>query len=237
MKRNILNLALILIASAWAGCSPTEESQEPVSFQSLDGQYTFTVPREGDSDWADYQAMRAHPRYRSSLDKNPMYQLPYDPEWRSTITGVRTASPVAQELRNYRDSLGELAQRLLTAVGQDDHDQLNAMSIDRDEFEVICWPSFPQSRPYAKVPVLEAWNFHVGHCGGGIAQMLRHFGGRALVLESVSHGEIKDYGNFRLFNDVVVHAVDQASGDKVEITNMETVIERHGRFKPYIYKD
>jgi len=216
---------------------PGDPAASEVTFQSLDGKHTFGVPREDDPEWEDYQAMRRHPRYRSSLDNNPMYQPPYDPEWRSTVTGVREAPPVDQELRNAHDSLGELAQSILAAVGEKDFDRLHGMSVDRDEFEEICWPSFPQSRPYAKVPVAEAWHFHNGHCTGGIQEMLRQQGGRSLVLDTVAHGEGKDYGNFRLYNDVVIHAIDASTREKVEIPHMQAVIERNGRYKPFIYKD
>lgn len=240
MHRTLFRIAVAAIALVALGaCGSGDQGTEPpdVTFQSLDGEYTFGVPGPADPEWDDYQAMRQHPRYRSSLDNNPDYQIPYDPEWRSTITGVRYAPPVDQELRSAHDSLGEVAAAVLAAVGESDFDRLNGMSVDRDEFEVICWPSFPQSRPYAKVPVAEAWHFHTGHCAGGIREMLRQHGGRPLVLDTVAQGETVDYGNFRLHNDVVIHALDPDRGEKVQITSLQSVIERNGRFKPFIYKD
>jgi hypothetical protein len=208
-----------------------------VTIVSLDGTQTFTVPEPGDPEWEDYQEMLQHRQFRSVLRNSSGYGLPYDPEWRSVITGRREAPPIDAELSGGMSSLTALANAVVAAIVAEDRKRLQALRITPAEFETIFWPEFPQSRPYVRIPVAEAWGFHLAKCLGGVGRALQDFGGRQLELIDVSYGSTKEYTNFVLYEDVTLHTLDPESHERVDLGVVPTLAKRNGRFKVFIYRD
>jgi hypothetical protein len=207
------------------------------SFKSLDGRHTFRVPRPGDPEWEDYLEMRRHPEYASMVQNSAGYAPPYDPEWRASIEGKRKAEPVGLELHGGFSSLRDLAEAVMKELREKDAEGLQELRIRKEEFEIVCWPSFPQSRPYLKIPVAEAWGFHFASSRSGGLQGLRSFGGRSLALEGLGYADIVDYDNFKLFNDLEIIAVDEDTNDRIELSFVQSAIERNGVFKVFMYED
>jgi hypothetical protein len=212
------------------------EAGRAPSFRSRDGTITFTVPEPGDAAYADYQEMLQHPRYRSAFQNSPGYALPYDPEWRSEVSGRRTV-----ERRNMRfdvdeTSMEELARAFLTALVQDDEESLLRLCLSRDEFERILWPEFPQSRPYLRVPPDDAWMLQRSTTLHGLHTALRNYGGRDLELMQVHPGTRMDYTNFTLFRDVVLRVRDRQSREVFDLRYIPTMVGCGGRYKAYIYE-
>lgn len=237
----------VLAAGAWAsglfppagsGDAPRVVDAKPdAAFTSLDGKERFYVPGEGDPHHEDYQRMLEHPRFRSGLRDTDGYALPYDPEWRSEVTGVRQAPPVDMPLWNARSSREELVEELLGALAAGDAQAIDDLRVRREEWEILCWPSFPQSRPYVRVPMGEAWGFHYAKLQGGLSRGMAEFGGKEYELVGVQWGAPKDYGNFVLHSGVRIQARELDSGQLVEIDLVESLLESGGEWKLFSFRD
>lgn len=209
-----------------------------IAIESRDGRETFTVPAPGDREWEDYLEMKKHRQYQSFMDGRDGYAIPYDPEWRALVRGHRDAPPVDYQLVGTYSSLEDLAREVLRALHDKDAAFLREMHLRMEEFETVCWPSFPQSRPYVRVPVQEAWGLHFAACTSGLAGMMNEHGGRDLVLDEVEVASRTEYPpNFHLLDGVTIHAHDRQTNQSVTIQNVDGVIERDGRFKVYIFED
>lgn len=202
---------------------------------SIDERDTFTVPLPGDPRWPDYLEYRR--AFRSVLDATPGFAVPYDPEWRSQLEGAREAPDPGFELFGGDSSLRGLLQQVLDRLRDEDEQGLVDLALRKEEFEIICWPAMPQSRPYLRYKWEEAWGFQYAGILGGIKEGMRRAAGRALDLESVAYDEIRDFGSFRLYRNVKIVGLDPANGERIELGFVSSVIERNGVFKVYIYAD
>jgi hypothetical protein len=203
---------------------------------SFDG-HTFTVPEKGDPEWEDYQEMLKDPHVRTSVSNAPGFVIPYDPEWRSMITGHREVKKIDYPLTGYSDSLKDVAQEFLNGLHEVRPELLAEMRVDELEWTDLFWPEFPQSRPYLKIPVKEAWAFHDAEARSGANKALRQFAGRELTVEKITHGKPKKYCNFTLIGGIEIRALDMKSGELVDVPYLSMVAEREGRYKAYIFNE
>jgi hypothetical protein len=240
----ILFLCTILALTACGSRDDTVSDQTlPVDLsvelevQSLDGSQTFTVPRPGDPEWEDFLEMLDHPQFKSRLQGQPGYARVYDPEWRAAVRGYRDAPDSGMDLMSAFADIEGVAREFLAGIQMNDYQYLQMLRIDELEFEKLVWPSTPQSRPVLRIDWREAWGSHVGHCTGGAQQILDELGGRELELKSIQQGETKDYGQFRIINDVLLTLADPSDGSRIQVKTLDSVIERNGRYKGFIYKD
>lgn len=176
-------------------------------------------------------------RPRSPLERSPGYFPPDDPESSSVITGRRNASRVALELTGGASSLESLARLLLTDLQARDERAMHALRITRQEFEIICWPEFPESRPITRITADDAWEFALPTSLAGAGRTIGLHGGRDLSLVRVTAGYAERYRNFTLHRDVVITARDVQTGDSLSLRFVPSVVERHGRFKGLLFKD
>lgn len=202
---------------------------------STDQRDTFTVPLPGDPRWPDYLEYRR--AFRSVLDATPGFAVPYDPEWRAQLDGVRPTEDPGFELFGGDSTLRGLLQQVLDRLRDEDEQGLVDLAIRKEEFEIICWPAMPQSRPYLRYKWEDAWGFQYAGVLGGIKEGMRRAAGRALDLHSVAYDEIKDFGSFKLYRGVKINGLDPESGETIELDFVKSVIERNGIFKVYIYAD
>lgn len=203
---------------------------------SIDERDTFTVPTPEDHVWEDYLQYRR--TYRSSLDNSPGYSVAYDPEWRSLERGYRKDVPAPfLELYGGAETIDALIQDVVKYLGYDDTDMLVDLAIRKEEFQEICWPKMPQSRPYLRYTWEDAWGFQYANILGGIREAQRQRSDHQLVVESFGVGRVRDYEHFRLHDQILIHGVDERTGEKVELTFLDSVIERNGVYKVFLYKD
>ena len=207
----------------------------PTSFKSRDGRITFRVPEPTDPEYADYQLMLQHRAYQTSAGER--LKLPYDPEWRSMVTGRREAGPVSTPFTGGAHSLEALLEEVVASVQAKDVQRLHALRLDGKEYAEICWPEFPQSRPYVKIPVEEAWSMHSAKCFSGTEQALIEYGGRALALQSISVGTVEAYRNFKLHRGLKLEVRDLGSQEVFTWSWVKTVAERDGLYKIFTYAD
>ncbi len=232
----VLLLAMLMVAYS---VHVRERSQDTTPSPAAGPSNTseFRVPAPGDAEYADYLEMLKQPMFRSSLENSPGFAPPYDPEWRSVLTGRRSAGPVDLEFVNGARSLEELGRFVMLAALDGDGQALLDLAVNKDEFELILWPEFPQSRPYLHIPPGEGWSFHYSDLTKGISR-----GGLALVdkpytFVGIRSGSVSDYANFRFLKDVVLTCRDESTGATEEFGFVGTVAERDGRFKVYLYEE
>jgi hypothetical protein len=227
------------IDAAPGGQSPAPRidaaAAQAASFTSRDGAITFRVPEPHDAEWNDYQEMLQHPAYRSSGTGTAGFAMPYDPEWRALVRGRRDAPEVHMTLANAAASADALGEAMLAALGARNFDGLHALGLQRDEFLGLCWPEFPQSRPFVKIPPAEAWSFHRTRSEEAIQSAMRAYGGRPWIPAGVQIGRSTPYRNFVLHERVVLRAIDPSSGRLENLSIAAAVVERDGRFKVFAY--
>lgn len=196
--------------------------------------FIYRFPKPGDQDYADYQEMLRHPAYAPSGSPTP-----YDPEWRSFVTGRREVALHDRALSpGGAASLDDLGEEFVVAARNQAEESLAEIRITRDDFTDLLWPEFPQSRPYVHIPVDEAWFFEAAKLHEGAVSAQNMAKGRALVLEGVQTTRVLEFTNFRM-HVVSILAKDEKGGESVDLTGEEgaTVIECRGRFKFYLFQN
>ncbi len=215
-----------------AAATPARAADLPKPLAKPD--FDYRVPKPGDADYADYREMLGNPRFRSSVENTDGYEIPYDPEWRSVVTGRREVGPTNLSLIGGASSLDELGSFILLGLEEADQQALADLEVTRDEFQALLWPEFPQSRPYMRIPPEEAWHFHYAKCTKGLAILMKGYGKRHLALEGVTVDEVRPFTNFTLHEGVTLHVVDQDTGEAEDIRTISAVVERQGHFKIYM---
>lgn len=177
------------------------------------------------------------PRPRSPLERSPGYHPPNDPESLSVIAGRRDAPLVNLELSGAATSMDQLARMILAALNQRDERALHALRLNREEFEVILWREFPESRPVTNITTDDAWQTTITHSTAGASRAVGQYGARNLTLVRVESDPPTVYKNFSLHRGVQIIARDPATGGEERIRFAPTFVERHGRYKVLLYKD
>lgn len=204
-------------------------------FVSNSARDTFTVPLPGDPEWADYLEFRR--AFPSMNDNSPGYALAYDPEWRSVVRGYREVPDPGMDLFGGADTIREVVEQVLTEISDKNELGLVDLAIRKEEFEVICWPSFPQARPYTLTEWSDAWRFQYANIVSGMKEGIEEAGGVPLALESLAYDEIEDFQHFKLYNGLKVRAKNPETGDVYDFEWLNSIIERNGVFKVYMYKN
>lgn len=202
---------------------------------SNDSRDTFTVPLPGDDEWADYLEMRR--AFPSMNDNSEGYVRAYDPEWRSVLKGYREVPEPGMELFGGAGTLRELVEMVIDEVKDGNQIGLVDLALRKEEFEIICWPSFPQARPYTLAFWEDAWRFHYANLISGSKEGIDQLKGRNIVLDSIAYGEIEDFQHFELYNDMLIRVKDLDTGETLEIEWVNSIIERNGIFKVFLYKN
>ena len=89
--------------------------------------------------------MLKYPKFRSWAENSPGYALPYDPEWRSVITGRREVEPTDLEFGCGTTSVEKAVNKLLEAFEERDSHILFPLQVGKDEYQLILWPEFPRA--------------------------------------------------------------------------------------------
>lgn len=177
------------------------------------------------------------PELKSVLSSMPGYEAADDPEANSVRLGRREVGPIEIELSNGQDSPEELAISVLECIASTDLERLRALGITEDEFESLCWPEFPESRPITGWQGHEAWLFFMRRNLAGSNRGLDDFAGQALVLDQIVYRTGRaDFSNFDLYLDLEIHA-RTVDGEPVVLDFVRSFIERNGRWKIYSFKD
>lgn len=203
---------------------------------SRDGTDTFTVPTPDDPRWEDYLEMRRY--FRSAMDNSNGFAVAYDPEWRTAVRGVRPAEDPGFAIFGGRTSIRELVEEVVAETAARNQQGMIDLAIRKEEFEIVCWPSFPQSRPYMRVPWEEAWGFQYANLMGGSREGMRQVDGRELEIRGIDTGSVRDYnGIFRLYSPVRIEVRDPRTRETFVLDYLDSIIEQDGEYKVFLYKD
>jgi hypothetical protein len=220
-------------ASAWLRPSPERggergETMAPVSANPI---AEAALPGIGRS------ARSPEPRLRSPLESAPGYFPPDDPESASVITGRREAKAVDLPFSGGASTREDLAQMLLAGLNARDERALHALRVTREEFAVILWPEFPESRPITNIATEDAWSMGSAQSVAGAGRAVGQNGGKDLVLLRVESAPPMGYRNFVLYRDVSILVRDRATGVEDRLNFAPSFVERKGRVKVLIFRD
>jgi hypothetical protein len=162
---------LLLVATLAVAFAVYTRARSHDAAADRDGLRRVRVPAPGDAEYVDYQEMLTHLMFRSSVENSPGYAPPYDPEWRSVLTGRRNAGSVDLEFVNGARSLEELGRFVMLAALDGDGQALVGLAVNKDEFELILWPGFPRpiSTFLRRRMELPLFGSDQGHLEGGLA--------------------------------------------------------------------
>lgn len=177
------------------------------------------------------------PAHRPSVHDSPGYVPLADPDSAADRLGRRPDAPlVDMPLSGGAKSLDALGRAICGAYHASNVDSMLKLCVTQDEFRVILWPEFPQSRPATGVRWDDAWMILFGRLNGGSVSSVREMGGHLYKLLSVSGGTTVQYRNFKLHNDVRF-VVQDDEGQVRTVDWIRSIAERKGRFKVYSMKD
>jgi len=148
----------------------------------------------------------------------------------------RNAKPVRMEFHGGARSLDELGRSVCAALHSGQPDSLMALSLRSDEFRLILWPEFPQSRPATGLHWDDAWPILWGHLIGGSVSAVREAEGHDYMLVGVRKTSTREYRNFRLHEGITVLAHDE-QGTLHTFSFIRAVAERKGRLRIYSMRD
>src|SRR6185295_16717115 len=171
------------------------------------------------------------PPPRSPLERSPGYYPPDDPESMSVFTGRRDAPAVDLELTGGAASIDQLGRMLLAGINARDERGIHALAVTRNEFEVILWREFPESRPVTHITADDAWEMSSIQSNAGVGRTLGALGYRRLEFIRVDTGPPVPYRNFTLYRKVEIVTRDPATSQEVRVGFAPSFVERHGRFK------
>ena len=199
-----------------------------------DGHLIRRVPEPGDPEYEDWTRMI---RYWKSVMAIRGDGVPYDPEWRAPARGRRLAEVHDLPLQGGAGSMTQLAEFILLALESGEPQAFVDLRINREEFDALIWPEFPDSRPYTNITSGDSWMFSIAKSSSGIADVITRYEDRKFDRVGIRFREITGFTNFKLYRDVVLRVRDIDTGEEIDLDVVRTVVERKGRFKVYIYKE
>ena len=183
-------------------------------------------------------ARSAAPRHIVSVRDSPGYRPLVDPDSAAERLGRRPdARLVAMPFAGGARSIEALGRAVLGAFHAGSVDSMLALCVRPDEFRVILWPEFSQSRPATGLRWEDAWPVLLGRLNGGSTSSVQEWGGHFYTLLRIERtaGTVQ-YRNFKLHDGITLVARDD-EGHEVRYTGIRSIAERRGRFKIYSMSD
>src|SRR5262245_53962388 len=172
-----------------------------------------------------------------SIRDSPGYVPLHDPDSLDEVLGRRRNAPkVKMEFVGGARSLEDLGRSICRALHSGVPDSMLALCVRSDEFRVILWPEFPQSRPATGLRWDDAWQILWGRLNGGSVASVREYEGHVYQFVSIRAESIAAYRNFRLHNMVTITAKDD-EGQIRTFVFVRSIAERKGRYKIYSLRD
>ena len=172
-----------------------------------------------------------------SVRDSPGYVPLHDPDSLDEVAGRRLNAPAVQmQFHGGARSLDDLGRAVCHALHTNSPDSMLALSVQSDEFRVILWPEFPQSRPATGIRWDDAWVILWGRLNGGSVSSVREYEDHYYGFVKIEYAKVVPYRNFRLYNGITITA--KSDEGKIEHFNfVRSIAERKGRFKIYSLRD
>ncbi|MFM7231003.1 MAG: hypothetical protein ACKO3S_03365 [bacterium] len=180
----------------------------------------------------------AAPARTLSVKDSPGYVPLQDPDSLAERLGRRpNAKAVSMPFQGGARSLDDLGRAVCRALHRGSVDSVMALAVTPEEFRVILWPEFPQSRPATGLRWEDGWSTLAGRLNGGSVAATRDLGGEWYEFQRIERtAPSMRYRNFAMHNGIVIVAKD-GQGTVHRFTFVRAVVERKGRFKLYSLKD
>ena len=160
-----------------------------------------------------------------------------DPDSLDEALGRRhNAQKVQMEFHGGPTSLTLLGKAVCRALHTGVPDSMLALCVKSDEFRVILWPEFPQSRPATGLRWDDAWVILWGRLNGGSVSSVREYEDHYYEFVKIEYRSLMPYRNFRLYNGITITAKSD-EGKIVSFEFIRSIAERKGRFKIYSMRD
>jgi len=141
----------------------------------------------------------------------------------------------AAPLNNAKESAEELAREVVAAVTSRDADRLRAITLSEDEFRTTVWPELPAARPERNLPVSYVWLDLKQKSESSLTAVLATHGHKGYTLRRVEFaGPARDYGGFRVHQNVTFVVRDQAGEDR-RVRLCGSLVERQGVWKVFSF--
>lgn len=135
------------------------------------------------------------------------------------------------------DSPAALGQAVVEALNRGDIDGLYQLRVGRDEYLSWIWPAFPASHPSYNFTADFAWSNLNKKCILGASSWIERYGREDLVFTDIQFNHPTEaYKGFKLLRGTVL-TVQQASGKKVELRILGSVVKKGNHYKLLSYED
>ncbi len=162
---------------------------------------------------------------------------PADPESASVRIGRRDAPLVSLPFSGGKRSLTALGRAVVSNLSSNAPDSLLSLCVTKQEFEVILWPEFPQSRPATGLLPMDGWRVLDNRLISGTRGAAADWGGQPWTFVRIeATGGVTKFRNFNLYRGIVIVVKDEA-GVEQRFDFLRTVAERKGVFKLYSLRD
>jgi len=172
-----------------------------------------------------------------SVRDAPGYVPLHDPDSLDDVLGYRRNAPkVKMEFHGGARSLDELGRSICHALHTAKPDSMLALCVRSDEFRVILWPEFPQSRPATGAHWQDAWFFQVTRNRKGCGLAMTDWGGHDYKYVGISCDSTLQYRNFKLYSRLKIAVVPEGA-DTVRWDFVKAIVSRKGSFKILSMRD
>ena len=128
-----------------------------------------------------------------------------------------------------------LARAVLDGLARRDYERLLALSVSKEEFAELVWPTLPASRPDVGMPMHYVWQDSFTKSRGFLAQTIEAFGGQPLTLVRVGFsGRQTEHKTVTIARKSYL-VVKDGQGQERQIRVFGSVIRQNGRSKVYSY--
>ena len=154
------------------------------------------------------------------------------------------SSSVSCEKPNHRGwvtqplhSPDQLGLAVVDALNRKDIAHLNRLRVQREAFMDWIWPAFPESRPPSNFPGDFAWSNMNKKCNTGMKKWIARYGGHNLKFVGIRFDRPSEtYEGFQLLRGTVL-TLQNAAGEKRELSILGSVIVKNNRYKLLSYED
>lgn len=128
-----------------------------------------------------------------------------------------------------------LARAVLDGIARKDGPGLLGLSVSKDEFENLVWPTLPISRPEVGMPLAYVWQDNFTKSRAYLAQTVERYGGRRYDLVDVEFdGETTEYGSYSVSRETILVVRDERQEER-HLRLFGSVIHQNGRSKVFSY--
>lgn len=146
----------------------------------------------------------------------------------------RGGSSPESRMDNSFSSAEAVTERFLSALRAGDVEIMEKIAADREEFESLLWPHLPASKPGTNLTPEFVWKQSQIQSLAGLRETINRFQETDIELVRVElSGEIRDYGELRLFMEPEVVVSVEGRERKVQLFGALMMLD--GEYKIYSY--